>query len=85
MGTITLQVPDQLGEDAAEMVNFIAIKLYEAGKLSLEQAADMCSLTKHAFTKVLFRQGFVLHQYTDPAVLADIARINQYIADKPDI
>jgi predicted HTH domain antitoxin len=85
MGTITLQVPDGLVEEAEETIRFIAVKLYEASKLSLEQAANMCSITKHDFTKVLFRQGFFIPQYTDPEVLADIARINKFIDDKPDI
>ena len=41
MTTMTLQVPDRLGEYQNDTVRFIAAKLYESGKLSLGQAAEM--------------------------------------------
>jgi predicted HTH domain antitoxin len=46
MTTITLQIPDSLGEHENETVRFIAAKLYESAKLSLGQAAEMVGLSK---------------------------------------
>src|SRR5438045_2888389 len=49
MQTITISLPDQSGLDPKQTVKFLASKLYEAGKLSLGQAAEMAGLTKMAF------------------------------------
>lgn len=53
MTTITLEVPDSLGEYQNDTIRFIAAKLYESGKLSLGQAADMARLTKRTFAELL--------------------------------
>jgi predicted HTH domain antitoxin len=53
MQTITITLPDNTELDARQTVKFLAAKLYEAGKLSLGQAADMAGLTKVAFTEIL--------------------------------
>jgi predicted HTH domain antitoxin len=53
MTKIPLEVPDSLGEYKKDTVRFIAAKLYESGKLSLGQAADMAALTKRTFAELL--------------------------------
>jgi len=53
MTTIILEVPDSLAEYQNDTVRFIAAKLYESGKLSLGQAADMAKLTKRTFAELL--------------------------------
>lgn len=53
MTTIILEVPDSLAEYQNDTVRFIAAKLYESGKLSLGQAADMARLTKRTFAELL--------------------------------
>jgi hypothetical protein len=53
MTTITLKVPDSLAEYHHDTVRFIAAKLYESGKLSLGQAAEMAGLTKSTFAELL--------------------------------
>ncbi|RKR85684.1 uncharacterized protein UPF0175 [Mucilaginibacter gracilis] len=52
MTTMTLQVPDSLEKEHQETVRFIAAKLYEAGKLSFGQAAEMCDMSKWDFPAV---------------------------------
>ncbi|WPV02469.1 UPF0175 family protein [Mucilaginibacter sp. cycad4] len=54
-----------------ETVRLIATKLYEAGKLSLGQAAEMCSMRKWDFAEILINFGI---SYLDPSVKADLDR-----------
>jgi len=51
--TVTLNFPDSLVDYQNDTIRFIASKLYESGKLSLGQAADMASLSKLAFAEIL--------------------------------
>jgi len=53
MTTLTLQVPDFLEDDHNDIVKFIAAKLYESGKLSLGQAAEMAGMRKWDFAEIL--------------------------------
>ncbi|RWY57200.1 UPF0175 family protein [Mucilaginibacter gilvus] len=75
MTTLTLQIPDSLGEYQNDTVRFIAAKLYEAGKLSLGQAADMAGLSKRTFAELLGDYGVSLMNYPASEILADAARI----------
>ncbi|GGB12018.1 MULTISPECIES: UPF0175 family protein [Mucilaginibacter] len=76
MTTMTLNVPDALEKEHDETVRFLAAKLYEAGKLSLGQAAEMCGMEKVDFPAVLaeFNVNYIQYNYED--ILADVARIN---------
>ena len=75
MTTITLQVPDSLGEYQSETVRFIAAKLYESGKLSLGQAAEMAGLSKRTFAELLGDYGVSLLNYPASEMLSDAGRI----------
>ncbi|MBO9613494.1 MAG: UPF0175 family protein [Dyadobacter sp.] len=75
MTTITLQVPDSLGEHQNDTVRFIAAKLYESGKLSLGQAAEMAGLTKRTFAELLGDYGVSLLNYPVSDMIADAERI----------
>ena len=57
MATLTLKIPESLAEYQNDTVRFIASKLYESGKLSLGQAAEMAGLTKRAFSELLGDYG----------------------------
>jgi predicted HTH domain antitoxin len=78
MTTITIQVPDALEEEHDETVRLIAAKLYEAGKLSLGQAAEMCGLKKRDFPAVLAKFNVNYFQYTAEDVIADVERISKH-------
>ncbi|HEV7381798.1 MAG TPA: UPF0175 family protein [Dyadobacter sp.] len=71
MTTITLQVPDSLAEYQNDTVRFIASKLYESGKLSLGQAADMAGLSKIAFSEILQDYGVSVLNYPVSEILSD--------------
>ncbi|MEO3406166.1 UPF0175 family protein [Mucilaginibacter sp. CAU 1740] len=69
MTTMILQVPEALEREHDQTVRLIAAKLYEAGKLSLKEAAEMCSMKKWDFAEIL--SGFGVN-YLDPSVKADL-------------
>ena len=75
MTTITLQVPDSLGEYQNDTIRFIAAKLYESGKLSLGQAADIANLSKRTFAELLGDYGVSLLNYSVSEMLDDADRI----------
>ena len=75
MQTITITLPDATELDARQTVKFLASKLYEAGKLSLGQAADMAGLTKVAFAEILGDFGVSLINYPVTEMKRDAEKI----------
>ena len=69
MTTLTLQVPDALEKEHDETVRFLAAKLYEAQKLTLGQAAEMCGMKKWDFPAVLAQFDVPYFQYTGEDLL----------------
>lgn len=77
MTTLTLNVPDFLEENHSDTVRFLAAKLYESGKLSLGQAAEMAGLTKPEFAQILYDYGVSYINYSFEDVMADVAIISE--------
>ncbi len=75
MQTITITLPDNAELDAKQTVKFLASKLYEAGKISLGQAADMAGLTKVAFAEILADFGVSLINYPVTEMKRDAEKI----------
>jgi predicted HTH domain antitoxin len=75
MSVITIQVPDKLDLDPNYAVKFLSAKLYESGKLSLGQAAEMSGLSKIAFAEIIGDYNVALINYPVSEMLADAARI----------
>jgi predicted HTH domain antitoxin len=76
MTIMTLHVPESLEKEHEKTVRLIAAKLYEAGKVSLGQAAEMCGLSKRDFPAVLAEFGVNYIQYTYEDIMEDLARID---------
>ena len=53
MKVLTLSIPDNLNLDNMQVAMLLASRLYEQGKLSLGQAAELAGLTKRTFTELL--------------------------------
>lgn len=53
MKTLTLNIPDNLEIDNKDLAMLVATQLYEKGKLSLGQAAEIAGLTKRTFAELL--------------------------------
>jgi predicted HTH domain antitoxin len=66
---MTLQVPEFLENDHQETVRFISAKLYESGKLTLGQAAEMAGMLKWDFAEVLIQ--YDVH-YLEKGVAEDL-------------
>ena len=74
MTTMTLQVPDSLEKEHDETVRLIAAKLYESGKLTLGQAAEMCGMKKWDFAEILINYGV---HYFDASATEDLNDFRQ--------
>ncbi len=75
MKTITLKLPEKVDLDTIETVKFLAAKLYESGKLSLGQAAELTGLSKMAFSEIIGDYGVSLFNYPAEEIANDAARI----------
>jgi predicted HTH domain antitoxin len=53
MKTLTLNIPESLDIDNRDLAMLVSTQLYEQGKLSLGQAAEVAGLTKRAFADLL--------------------------------
>jgi len=63
MKTVTLKIPDSVDLDDKEVAMLVASQLYEKGKLSLGQAAELVGLTKRTFAELLGRYGVSIFNY----------------------
>ena len=73
MKTITLNVPDNLGVDNFQLVMLIAAKLYEQGKVSLGQAAELAGLSKKTFAELLGTYEVSIFNFPTSELSKDVA------------
>ncbi|GAB3809352.1 hypothetical protein GCM10028819_50730 [Spirosoma humi] len=73
MKTITLTVPDSLDLDSQELAMLVASRLYEQGKLSLGQAADVAGLTKRTFAELMGSYNVSLFNFPVSDLASDVA------------
>lgn len=74
MKLLTLSVPDHLNLNENDTKRFLAAKMYESGKLSLGQAAELAGLSKVAFSEILADYDVSLINYPSSEVIKDAAR-----------
>lgn len=72
----TLDVPDSLGDYQNDTIRFIAAKLYETGKISLGQAAEMTKLSKQTFAELLSDYGVSFINYSSTDLNEELDRIS---------
>ena len=72
---ITLQIPASIELDQRDTVKFLSAKLYEAGRLSLGQAAELSNLSKVAISEILGDYNVALINYPVSDITGDAARI----------
>lgn len=56
MKTLQLQVPESLSEQETKVI--LTGELYERGKITLGQAAELASLSKRTFIEIMGKYGF---------------------------
>lgn len=73
MKTLTLHLPDNLDLDKRELVMLLASKLYEQGKLSLGQAAELAGLTKPTFAELLNNYNVSIFNFPSSDLSSDVS------------
>jgi len=64
-----IPLPDELNLDHKETARFLAAKMYEAGRLTLGQAAKLAGLSKVAFAEILADYNVSLFNYPPEDIL----------------
>lgn len=73
MKTLTINVPDTLDVDDREVVMIVAARLYEQGRLSLGQAAEVAGLSKRTFAELLGSYNVSIFNYSASDLSKDVA------------
>jgi len=72
MKTLTINIPDTLDLDGNEIMMLVATRLYEQGKLSLGQAAELAGLSKRTFAELLGRYDVSIFNYPPSDLAKDV-------------
>ena len=70
-----LTIPDSVELDEKQTARFLAAKLYESGKLTLGQAAELAGLSKVAFAEILSDYDVSLFNYSADEIARDATAI----------
>ncbi len=73
MKTLTINLPDALEMDDRELLMIVATRLYEQGKLSLGQAAEVAGLTKRTFAELLGSYNVSIFNFPASDLSKDVA------------
>ena len=73
MKILTLNVPDNLDVDNKQLSMLVATALYEQGKLSLGQAAEVAGLTKRTFAELLGIYNTSIFNFPSTDLSRDVA------------
>ena len=72
MKTLSIDIPDSLDINGKEAAMLLATKLYEQGKLSLGQAAELAGLSKRTFAELLGKYDVSLFNYSPKELARDV-------------
>lgn len=78
MKTLTLEIPESVDLDVQEAKNLLAAKLYENGKLSSGQAAELAGHSKREFLEMLSDYGVSLFNLSAEDIENDLANACRY-------
>ena len=78
MKTITLNIPDTVVFDDKEILMAIASRLFEKGKITLGQAADLVGVSKRNFMETLGAYGVSVFNYPSSDLDQDIDNAKSY-------
>ncbi|MFW6246070.1 MAG: UPF0175 family protein [Tangfeifania sp.] len=78
MKTIQFEIPDNIDLDDREAKMMLASKLFEKGKLSLGQAAQMVRLSKRTFMEILGDYDVSVFNYPVSELENDIRNARDY-------
>lgn len=73
MRVLTVNIPDNLDVNSEQILMLLATSLYEKGKSSLGQAAELAGLTKRTFTELMGNDETSVFNYPPADISNDIA------------
>ena len=78
MKTLMINIPDTVDFDDKDALMTIASRLFEKGKLSLGQAAELVGLSKRAFMEILGTYGVSVFNYPSSDLDRDVENAKSY-------
>ena len=75
MKEITLKIPDNIDIEVNELSMIVAAKLYETGKSSLGQAAEIAGLTKRTFAELLGKYNVPIFNYSKEELIEELENV----------
>ena len=78
MRTLKIKLPDTLDLTDKETITALAAQLYEMGKLSLGQAADLSGYSKRTFMELLANYGVSVFNYPPEDLGRDVDNAKNY-------
>ena len=78
MKTLTFTLPESIDLDEKEATTVLAAQLYEMGKLSLGQAAEMAGYSKRTFMELLGKYGVSVFNYPADEIENDLKNAERY-------
>ncbi len=72
MRTLSLKIPDTIDFDDRDILILVASSLYEKGKLSIGQAAEMAGLSKSAFIEILGKYDVSIFNFPPGDLIRDV-------------
>jgi predicted HTH domain antitoxin len=73
MKTITFQMPDNLEVEDSQLAMILASQLYQQGKVSIGQAAQITGLTKRTFIELLGKYNVSIFNFPANNIASDVA------------
>ena len=73
MKALTVNLTDSIDLDNSDLSMLVASKLYEQGRLSLGQAADVAGLTKRSFAEFLAKYEVSIFNFPASEIAKDVA------------
>lgn len=73
MRTLTINIPDSLDVNNRDLAMLLASRLYEQGKLSAGQAAEVAGLTKRTFIEILGSYNVSIFNFPASDLSNDVA------------
>ena len=78
MKTLTIELPDSLDLSSKDINTALAAQLYDIGKLSLGQAADLAGYSKFTFMEILTKYKVSVFNYAPEDLNQDLENAKNY-------
>ncbi len=73
MKTLTIEIPDSVDVDNRDVAMLVSTRLYQQGRLSLGQAAEVAGLSKRTFAELLGKYEVSIFNFPADDLSKDVA------------